>query len=150
MDRILSGVFPDSANNNYEGSQMVILIFGALNIISVFRSLIHILKEDGGAQSIATIPLDRYTKPAADTIVFLFAYWGLSQLLMALMYMVILWKYRCLLPLACLLFTIEYGWRLYIPRFTKKQCPTDATAPGAKANILFPFLGAFLFYLSLP
>ena len=86
MDRILSGVFPDSANNNYEGSQMVILIFGALNIISVFRSLIHILKEDGGAQSIATIPLDRYTKPAADTIVFLFAYWGLSQLLMALMY----------------------------------------------------------------
>ena len=66
MDRILSAVFPTAANNDYQGSYAVVWILSAITVIEIIRSLIHILKDDGGAQSIATIPLDRYPKHAAD------------------------------------------------------------------------------------
>ena len=117
---------------------------------TVYFTLIHIFKYDGGAQSIATIPLDKYHKESADTIVLMFAYWGISQLLMAIIYMVILWKYRSLLPLACLLFTSEWGLRLIIPKLLGKQTRTENVAPGTIGNSVFPVLGIGLFYLSLP
>ncbi len=39
---------------------------------------------DGGAQSIATIPLDSYTANGADTVILIFSYWGLSQLIIGI------------------------------------------------------------------
>ena len=144
-----NSVFPGIANNNYHGSQIVPIVFGIISLISLIRSLIHVFKHDGGAQSIATIPLDRYPKPASDTIVLMFAYWGISQTLMSLVYGVILWKYRNMLPFACLLFTIEWSLRLVIPYVTNKGSSTDQTAPGGIGNMIMPGLGLFLLYLSI-
>ena len=147
---IYHAVLPEVVDNTYEGSQIVPITFGLLCVFLMIRSLIHIFKHDGGAQSIATIPLDKYPKPSADTIVLMFAYWGISQLLMAIVKLVILWKYRSLLPLACLIFTLEWVMRLIIPIVTRKGTLTEKEAPGAKGNKLFPLLGIVLFYASLP
>ena len=46
----------------------VFWMFGILTAVSLFRSLVHIFKHDGGAQSIASIPLDNYPKPGKTTI----------------------------------------------------------------------------------
>ena len=62
-------IFPVTASNEYNGNPVVLWIFGILTLISVGRSLIHIFKFDGGAQSIATIPLDTYPPNASNTIV---------------------------------------------------------------------------------
>ena len=69
---ILEAVLPSNANNTYKGSPIALWIFTVLTVISFIRSLIHMLKNDGGAQSIATIPLDNYPKKASETIVFIF------------------------------------------------------------------------------
>ena len=146
---MLSIVLPDVINNNYAGSPIVIIVFGLLTFVSVIRSLIHIFKHDGGAQSIATIPLNKYSKPASDTIILIFAYWGISQLLMAIVYGLILWKYNSVLPLGCLLFTFEWTCRLFVPIATGKYSATDKTAPGAKGNVIFSIVGVILFYFSV-
>ena len=100
----------------------------------------------------ATIPLDRYPKPAADSIIFIFAIWGISQLLMAIVYLVILWKYRTLLPFGILLFTLEYVFRLLVSKgfLAGKTMATDGQAPGGIGNIIFVPIGAILFWNSLP
>ena len=149
MESICDAVFPENANNDYQGSQIVPVVFCVITLGSLIRSLIHVFKQDGGAQSIATIPLDRYPKPAADTIVLMVAYWGISQTLMSLVYGVILWKFHNLLPFACLLFTIEWILRLVIPYVTNKRSTTDRTAPGAIGNMILPVLGGLLLYLSI-
>ena len=99
MFSIVDKIFPLVVNNDYQGHPYVFWIFGLITIMSVARSLIHILKFDGGAESIATIPLKKFPIQASETIVFMFSMWGISQLLMALVYFVILWRYNSLLPL---------------------------------------------------
>ena len=47
----------------YSGNPNVPWMFGILTAVSLCRSLVHIFKHDGGAQSIASIPLDNYPKP---------------------------------------------------------------------------------------
>ena len=52
--QLLNTIFPDVITNDYRGNPNVVWVFGILSIISVIRSLIHIFKYDGGAQSIGT------------------------------------------------------------------------------------------------
>ena len=66
-------------------------------MVTIVRSCIHIFKDDGGAQSIATIPLDSYTDAGAATVILIFAYWGLSQLMFGLLQAIVALKYNCLL-----------------------------------------------------
>ena len=63
---MLEKVFPDVVNNDYEGSQWVFWMLCLFTGFSIFRSFVHIFKFDGGAQSIATIPLDKWPSEAAD------------------------------------------------------------------------------------
>ena len=151
MEGICNKVFPDIVDNTYHGHHIVPTIFILLSTLSTVRSLIHSFKDDGGAQSIASIPLHKYPKPAVKTIVVIFAYWGQCQLLLSLVYWVVLWKYRSLLPFAILLFTLEWSMRgLYQLIFvTGKPHITERQAPGGIGNIIFPFVGCILFYLSL-
>ena len=70
---------------------------------------------------------DRYPSPAADSVIFVFALWGISQLLMSLVYVVILWRYSSLISFACLLFTFEYLFRLMLSysKISGKKLKTD-------------------------
>ncbi len=105
-------------------------------------------KDDGGAQSIATIPLDSFGPGGAETVIGIFAFWGLSQLLLGLVYVVVLWRYPALIPFIYLLFLAEYLGRLLLGMANPIE--TTGTAPGGRANLIFPVLGALMFYLSLP
>ena len=58
-------LFPDRIDNAYHGHVVAMWTFAGVTLISIARSLIHVLAPDGGAQSIAMIPLDRMTPPGA-------------------------------------------------------------------------------------
>ena len=55
----MNTLFPSVANNEYRGSRIALALFAVLTGVAIVRSLIHILAPDGGAESIATIPLER-------------------------------------------------------------------------------------------
>ena len=150
MSPILDRIFPIVVNNDYGGNPCVVWVFWLLTIISIVRSLVHMLKFDGGAETIATIPLRKFPSQASETIVSIFAIWGISQLLMALVYLVILWRYNSLLPFGCLLFTTEYLLRLLVKPVLGKKVHTEGQAPGGVGNYACVPIGIILFWLSLP
>jgi hypothetical protein len=132
---VLDLLFPTRADNDYRGHPIALWVFVPITLITLVRSCIHIFAPDGGAQSIATIPLDTMTSGGAQGVVTIFALWGLSQLLLGFVYVVVLWRYRALVPLMYLLVLVEYAGRMAIGAM--KPIASLETPPGATANPIF-------------
>lgn len=144
---MLESIIPRSLDEGYRGHPVARVVLVILFGITLARSLVHIFFSDGGAQSIATIPLDGYSPGAAATVITIFAYWGLSQLLMAFLYGIVLWRYPALIPLVYVFFVAEWAGRLLIGMASEVE--TVGTPPGAVGNLFFPLVGGAMLYLSL-
>lgn len=139
-------LLPKTIENTFAGKKAALWCFYALSAVTLWRSQHHLFSVDGGAQSIATIPLDSYANEASSTIVGVFALWGLSQLIIGFMYILVCLRYKALIPLMYLLGVIEYGMRaFYIGNY--KPVETAGNAPGALVNL--PFMLIFLGMLLL-
>ena len=95
---MLQRVFPTSLDNQFPGHKIALYVFYALTALTVWRSEHHLFEHDGGAQSIATIPIDTYSSSAAETVIGIFGLWGLSQLIIGLIYLLAAIRYRALIP----------------------------------------------------
>jgi hypothetical protein len=143
VDKLL----PQPITNRYDGAPIAKWVFILLTVVTVGRSLAHIFLPDGGAQSIATIPLDSFTSNGGATVIQIFALWGLSQLLFGLLSIVVLWHYQSLIPLMYLFILFEYVGRLLLA--FAKPIVTDGTAPGAIGNFVLIPLALLMLVLSL-
>ena len=144
----LSLLFPPALDNRFRGHPVALWAFWALTLMTLWRSQHHLLAPDGGAQSIATIPLDSFGQSAADAVIVVFALWGLSQLIVAVIYALASLRYRSMIPMLYVLFIAEYAVRTALPLF-KPDLPTTGTAPGQIGNLLFLAAGPVLLLLSL-
>lgn len=133
---ILKGIFPPSFDNQFSGYSIALWVFYPFTALTLWRSQHHVFSEDGGAQTIATIPIDSFSIEASNTVVAVFALWGLSQLTIGLIYILACIRYRSMIPLLYLLASFEYFMRFaYIAAV--KPIVTVGTAPGATINIPF-------------
>ena len=144
---MIEALFPKTITNRYNGASIAKWGFVAMTVLTVGRSLAHIFLPDGGAQSIATIPLDAYSPGASAVIIGMFAQWGLTQLMFGLLYVLVLWRYQALIPLMWLFIVFEWSGRLLLGFF--KPFETVGTAPGAIGNAIIPVLALILLVLSL-
>jgi hypothetical protein len=96
---MLNRLLPPTIDNRYRGHPVGLWLFVPIALIKLSQSLTHLLKHDGGAQSISTIPLDTYSASAAQNIIGLFARLGLEQILLASIFLLVLIRYRALIPL---------------------------------------------------
>jgi len=134
MKTIIKHIFPKTLNNDYKGYKIAIYVFFALTALTLWRSQHHLFAADGGAQSIATIPLDTFTTSGAAAVIGVFGLWGLSQLIIGMIYLIVSLRYRAMIPLMYLLMFVEYFVRtVYFP--LAKPIPTVGTAPGAIGNL---------------
>jgi len=140
-------LFPNSIDNDYKGNMAPMYLFYVVTAFTIVRSIIHLVSPDGGAQSIATIPLHLYSKDASDTIIHMFSEWGLSQLLFGLFYIVVLIKYKSLIPLMYLFLVLEYSTRLLLSFY--KPFALEGQAPGGIGNYILVPLFILMFILSL-
>ena len=142
--RIIEAVFPQEANNQYTGHPLALWII----VIYVFKSFlagfIHMFASDGGAQSIASIPLDSYTPEASNAVVTIFGLWGMEQLIIGIIGLVILLRYRSLIPLMWGIYALEYilrgSSRFYTPGLVAEHTP-----PGVVADTFFIPVSVLLF-----
>lgn len=110
---MLNRILPTCIDNRYRGHRLALWLFVPITLQKVGVSLTHLLKADGGAQSISTIPLDTYSPSAAQNIVGLYARMGLEQLLLASLLVLVLVRYRAMIPLMYVLIVAQYlGSRL--------------------------------------
>jgi len=140
-------IFPKPISNDYQGKAAAKWVFAAMTVLTVGRSLAHIVLPDGGAQSIATIPLDAFTARGASVVIGMFAQWGLTQLMFGLLYGLILWRYQSLIPLMWVFITFEWTGRLLLGFI--KPFETVGQAPGGIGNLVFPVLAVIMLVLSL-
>lgn len=128
----------------YDGPRLATWVTVVWLCVVTVRSLIHLFAPDGGAQSIATIDL---SVAGGANIVALFGQWGAIQLLLALLLWVLVLRWRGLVPLTLLVFTMEPVLRGIAGHL--KPVTTVGTAPGAALNwFVLPAL-ALSFVLSL-
>ena len=144
---MLEKLLPQPADNNFRGHPIAKWVFIAMTVLTIGRSLAHIFIADGGAQSIATIPLDHFSQGASTVIIGMFAQWGLTQLMFGLMYVLTLWRYQSLIPLMWLFIFVEWTGRLLLGFY--KPFETTGTAPGAIGNMIFPVLALIMLVLAL-
>jgi len=144
---MLNTIFPRKVSNDYQGNPIAKWVFIVITLVTIVRSLIHVIAPDGGAQSIATIPLDNYSEAAAATVILMFSLWGLSQLLIGFVYAIVLWRYQALIPFMYVLLIIEYGMRIILGLL--KPIETAGTAPGGIGNFIFLPIAILMLILSL-
>lgn len=144
---MLEKLFPKQPDNDYRGAPIAKWVFIAIVVMTLGRSLAHILLPDGGAQSIATIPLDAYSPGASKVVIGMFAQWGLTQLMFGLLYVLVLWRYQSLIPLMWLFIFFEWIGRLFVG--FAKPFETVGTAPGAIGNLILPLLALVMLFLAL-
>jgi len=144
---MFENLFPKNVDNQYRGMSIAKWVFVAMTILTVGRSLAHIFVADGGAQSIATIPLDAFSSDAAMVIIGMFAQWGLTQLMFGVLYVLVLWRYQSLIPLMWTFILFEYSGRFLLGLY--KPFETVGQAPGGIGNMIFPVLAIIMLVLSL-
>ena len=140
-------LLPAQIDNHYRGLKISQYAFFLITAVTLVRSLIHVFAPDGGAQSIATIPLDSYSAEAASTVILMFSLWGLSQLLMGIVYLTVYCKYKSLIPMMYVLLIVEYAGRLLLGQL--KPIVTVGTAPGSVGNWIMVPVCVVLLVLSL-
>ena len=138
-------LFPESIDNKNPNKFVLIfawLLFG----FNMFRSLEHIFSEDGGAESIAGIPLSTYSAEAANNIVSMFAQWGFSQLVLSLFFLLVLMRMRDLIPLMLLILALENILRLVVGLY--KPLVLEDAAPGSLSWVI-GLVTLAVFFLSI-
>lgn len=144
---VLDRLLPPRIDNDYRGHPLALWLFFPITLVTLLRSGIHVFAPDGGAQSIATIPLDAMTQSSAAAVILIFALWGLSQLLLGFVYVAVLWRYRALLSLMYALLIFEYAGRIALGFWKPMQ--TLERPPGAMGSLIFLALGVTMLGLSL-
>ena len=145
---IIQKLFPSQANNDYRGSKIALYASYPILAVLLFRSCVHFLKGDGGVNSIATIVKFAGT-PDPNRVIYMFSsLWGSQQLLFVLLFIVILVRYRSLLPLLYTILVVEVIFRLVVGFLHPLTAEFYIRTPPGKAGNL-PMLVVFTAMLLL-
>ena len=106
------------ADNKFKGNRIAYWVLWIYVFKSFFAGFVHMFASDGGAQSIGSVKLDSFTQGGADSVVTMFGLWGMEQFVIGLIVLVILWRYKSLIPLAWAIYAIEYSGRALSHVFT--------------------------------
>jgi hypothetical protein len=129
----MSQLLPRSIDNNYRGSRIALWIFGLLVLV---RTLIGVNSMWMGRTVASTadgIPLDTYGAPAAQTIVSLFATLGLANVMISLLCILALIRYRAMVPLMLAVLLLQQSSRYLILYFL--PIVRVGTPPGTFVNL---------------
>lgn len=140
-------LLPNKIDNSYYGNKIAKYAIFPMLILILFRSSMHWLGVDGGAQSIAGLPLDTYSDSAQNNIIAIFSLWGFSQILMLLIYFPIIIKYQSLIPAFWMIQLIEWSGR-WLTSFFKPMILPESP-PGEIGNYVFTVFSIIMLFFAL-
>jgi hypothetical protein len=144
MKKITEIILPKTIDNSIQGTKVPFFVFAMYAILSAVRSCIHIFTADSGAGSIAGMDL---TVSGANGIIFAFGLWGSSQLLFAIIQLIVVFRYRALIPLMYLMLVLEILLRQLVG--IMKPVTFSHTPPGAIGNQLVLPLAIIMLVLTI-
>lgn len=127
-------LFPQRADNMYRGHKLAPWLFALLVLMKAGISLNSIFNGYAVAGSADGIPLDTFTPAGARAVVSLFAIWGLSQLMICLLGILVLVRYRAMIPLMFALLLLENLGRKLVLHLM--PVATTGTSSGYAVNLV--------------
>ena len=108
-DTLLDRLLPRRIDNGYQGSKIALWILGLLIAVRTMQTVMILVNGYSIAQSADGIPLETYPTAAAQTIVALFTLSAVNRLVISLICVVVLVRYRRAVPLMFLLLLVTYA-----------------------------------------
>jgi hypothetical protein len=105
---MLDRLFPRQIDNVYRGHRLALWLLGLLLLLRLTMSANSIVNTRSVATGADGIPLDSFAGGGAEAVVSLFALLALSRLMPALLGILVLVRYRAMVPLLYLLLLIEH------------------------------------------
>lgn len=143
MNDVLAILLPAQADNTIRGSKLPWYLFAAIAMLGTVRSCIHLLAPDGGAGSIAGMDLSA----GREGIIFAFALWGSAQLVYAAIQLVVVFRYRSLVPFLYVMLILETLLRMFVGH--TRPVAFARTPPGAIGNYVILPLAILMLALCL-
>jgi len=131
---MLKRLLPRTIDNTYRGHRLAIWVLALIVLLKTIMSLNSIFNGYDVASSADGIPLDTYTPPAARTIVSLFALLGLGHFVLCVLCVLVLVRYRSMVPFLFALLLSEHLSRrliLYVMPIDRVGNP-----PGFAVNLI--------------
>jgi len=141
-------LFPKTVENKYTGHVLGLILLGLYVFKSFFAGSVHMFAPDGGAQIIGSVALDQFTRGGADSVITVFGLWGMEQFVIGLIGLVVLVRFKALIPMMTLVYVVEYIGRMALPLFTPGLV-TAHTPPGAAADTVLVPLAVLMLVLTL-
>ena len=128
----------------FEGFRAVRIVTAIYLLVMVVRSCIHLFAADGGAQSIAGIDT---SVEGGNNIIAIFHQWGAIQLILAVLLLVLFFRYPGFTPLILLTLALDPVMRFIAGQMM--SVTSTGTPPGEALNAAAFYLLALLFIASL-
>jgi len=128
----------------FEGFRAVRIVTAIYLLVMVVRSCIHLFAADGGAQSIAGIDT---SVEGGNNIIAIFHQWGAIQLILAMLLIVLFFRYPGFTPLILLTLVLDPVMRFIAGQMM--SVTSTETPPGEALNAASFYLLALLFIASL-
>jgi hypothetical protein len=114
---VLESILPPSAGEAYHGRTLALWILGVVVLMKALMSVNSIFNGRFVAEKADGFPLDSYPAAAAGTILSLLALWALGHLILSLLGVLALVRYRSMVPFAFTLLLTEHLGRKLIIQF---------------------------------
>jgi hypothetical protein len=146
---MLDVLWPRQADNSYRGSRIALWLLGVVLLIKLAQSVVLLVDPAGVAVGADGIPLATYPAGAAGTIVALLVLMSMDRILLALAGVVVMVRYRSLLPLL-LSALILHDASKRVMLHELMPVPRAGTPIGPYVNLAMLGLLALALMLSLP
>jgi hypothetical protein len=144
---MLGRLLPARVDNTFHGSKFALWVFVPLVLLESVIGVNSIFMGRMVAGSADGIPLDTFPAAAAQTVVGLFAMLGLAHLVWCVLCVIVLFRYRSLIPLMFSLLLLDQLGRKAIRQFL--PIPTTGAPPGSIVTIVLLILMVVGLALSL-
>ena len=129
---------------SFEGFRAIRIVTAIYLLVMVVRSCIHLFAADGGAKSIAGIDT---SVEGGNNIIAIFHQWGAIQLILAVLLLVLFFRYSGLTPLILLTLAFDPVMRFIAGQMM--SVTSTRTPPGEALNAASFYLLTLLFIASL-
>jgi len=145
---MLKILLPENADNTYKGHKIAEWLLYLYIFKSFFAGCVHMFASDGGAMSIGSVTLDAFSQGAADSVITVFGLWGMEQFVIGVIALIIIRRYKSLIPLLWAIYALEYFGR-FATKFFTPGLVTANIPPGAVADIVLIPLAMIMFIIAL-
>ncbi len=110
MTPLVDALFPARVNNQYRGGSVALYGFCLLLAMKLFGATVHFLTPDAGKNRIASIIILE-GNPDPNPVFYMFSSLaGMYEMLFVLLFFLVLWRYRSLIPAMLLLMLV---WKCF-------------------------------------